>query len=50
MFLDYSSIFTVLVDVIKTAMPVGIFMFLLDIMLNFFFSLAFPKHFSNKGG
>lgn len=45
MLLDYSSIFTVFVDLVKTAMPVGIFLFLLDLMLNFFFRMSFPKHF-----
>lgn len=43
--LDYSSIFTVFVDMCKTAVPVAIFIYLLDIMLNFFFSFAFPKRF-----
>jgi len=46
--LDYTSIFKVFVDLIKTGTPVAIFLFLLDIMLNFFFSLAFPKHFSRR--
>ena len=46
--LDYTSIFAVFVDLCKTAIPIAIFLFLLDIMLNFFFSMAFPKHFNNR--
>lgn len=45
MSLDYSSIFGVFVDLCKTAIPVSIFLYLLDIMLSFFFSFAFPKRF-----
>lgn len=48
MFSDYTSIFKVFVDLCTTAMPISIFLFLLDIMLNFFFSMAFPKHFSRR--
>lgn len=43
--LDYSSIFIVFVDICKTALPIAIFLYLLDILLNFFFSFAFPKRF-----
>lgn len=46
--LDYSSIFAVFVDLCKTALPISIFIHLLLICVNLFFSLAFPKHF-NKG-
>ena len=46
MSLDYSSIFAVFVDLCKTALPVAIFLYLLNIMIRFFFSMAFPKHFS----
>ena len=43
--LDYSNIFNVFVDIISKAAPVGIFMYLLDVLLYIFFSLAFPKRF-----
>lgn len=43
--LDYSSIFGVFVDLCKTALPIAIFLYLLNIAITFFFSLAFPKHF-----
>jgi len=48
MSLDYSSIFSVFVDLCKTAIPIAIFLNLLTIIITLFFSLAFPKHF-NKG-
>lgn len=48
MSLDYSSIFLVFVDLCKTAIPIAIFLYLLNIIITLFFSLAFPKHF-NKG-
>lgn len=41
--LNYTEIFNVFVDLIKTAMPISIFLYLANIMINFFFSLAFPK-------
>ena len=41
--LDYTKIFACVVDLIKGAMPVSILLYFLDIMINFFFSLAFPK-------
>lgn len=43
--LDYGSIFSVFVDLCKTGIPIAFFLYLLDIMVNFFFGLAFPKHF-----
>ena len=43
--LDYIAIFNVFVDLIKTAMPIAIFLYLANILITFFFSLAFPKHF-----
>lgn len=46
--LDYSSIFTVFVNLATKAIPISIFLYLLDIMLNFFFSFAFPKRFSKR--
>ena len=45
MILDYSSIFSVFVDLCKHAVPIAIFLYLLNIIINLFFSLAFPKHF-----
>lgn len=45
--LNYVPIFAVFVDLCKTAIPIAIFLFLLDIMIEFFFSMAFPKHFKN---
>lgn len=41
--LDYTQIFAVFVDLIKSAIPVSVFLYLGNIMINFFFSLAFPK-------
>ena len=41
--LDYSLVFTVFIDLIKTATPIAIFLYLTNIAINFFFSLAFPK-------
>ena len=46
--LDYVSIFAVFVDLCKAAMPIAIFLYLLNIGITLFFSLAFPKRF-NKG-
>lgn len=46
--LDYVSIFNIFVDICKTAAPIAIFLYLLNIAITFFFSLAFPKHF-DKG-
>ena len=43
--LDYMQIFSVFVDLIKKAMPISIFLYLANIMINFFFMLAFPKFF-----
>ena len=43
--LDYASIFIVFVDMLKTAIPIAIFLYLANILINFFFSLAFPKFF-----
>ncbi len=43
--LDYVAIFNVFVDLIKTAMPIAVFLYLANILITFFFSLAFPKHF-----
>ena len=41
--LDYSEIFSVFANLMKTAIPIGVFLYLLDTMINFFFGLAFPK-------
>lgn len=43
--LDYSSIFGLFVDMCETAMPIAIFLYLLNIIITLFFSLAFPKHY-----
>lgn len=48
MILDYSTIFNVFVDLCKTAIPIAVFLYLLNIIITLFFSLAFPKYF-NKG-
>ncbi len=45
--LDYTSIFQCFTSLITTAIPVAIFLYLVDIVINLFFSLAFPK-FSRK--
>lgn len=41
--LNYTEIFSVFVDLMKTAIPISIFLWLTNIMIQFFFSLAFPK-------
>lgn len=46
--LDYTSIFQCFVSLITTGIPIAIFLYLTDILINFFFSLAFPK-FIRKG-
>ena len=43
--LDYSSVFGVLVNLLQVAIPIGIFLYLVDVMFYVFFSLAFPKRF-----
>ena len=43
--LNYADIFNVFVSLSTTAIPVAIFLYLLDVMLTFFFSMAFPKRF-----
>lgn len=49
MSLDYSSIFIVFADLCKTAIPIAIFLYLLNILINFFFDTAFPKFRGNRG-
>lgn len=49
MTLDYSLIFSVFADMSKTAIPIAIFLYLLNIMINFFFDTAFPKFRGNRG-
>lgn len=46
--LDYVSIFKCFTSLLTTAIPISIFLYLADILINFFFSLAFPK-FTRKG-
>ena len=48
MYLDYSSIFAIFVDLCEKAIPIAIFLYLLNIIVTLFFSFAFPKFF-NKG-
>lgn len=43
--LDYTNVFSVLVSLIQTAIPIAIFLYLVDVMFYVFFSLAFPKRF-----
>ena len=42
--LDYSGIFSCFVNLFKIAFPISLFLTLADVMINWFFSLAFPKH------
>ena len=44
MILDYSQIFNAFTDLIIKAVPIALFLYLADIVINLFFSLAFPKH------
>jgi len=48
--LDYTNIFIVFVDLIKTAFPIGLFLWIVNLVINFFFSLAFPSHSKYKRG
>lgn len=41
--LDYTNIFAVFVDLIQNAIPIGVFFWLVNIIINFFLSLAFPS-------
>lgn len=43
--LDYSAIFNVFVDMLKAGIPIAFFLYLANILIHFFFSLAFPKKF-----
>jgi len=44
--LDYTNILSIFTDMITKAIPISIFLWLADILINFFFGLAFPKRFS----
>lgn len=46
--LDYTSILACFVDIIKAAFPISLFLVLSDILIDFFFSHAFPR-FSRRG-
>lgn len=46
--LDYTVILACFVDMIKAAIPISLFLVLADILIDFFFSHAFPK-FSRRG-
>ncbi len=48
MVLNYTLIFAVFIDLCKSAIPIAVFLYLLNIVITLFFTLAFPKHF-NKG-
>lgn len=41
--LNYDLIFAIFVDLMKTAIPISIFLWLTNVMIQFFFNLAFPK-------
>lgn len=41
--LNYNLIFSIFVDLMKTAIPIAIFLWLTNVIIQFFFSLAFPK-------
>lgn len=47
--LDYFLIFSVFADLCKTAIPIAIFLQLLNILINFFFDTAFPKFRGSRG-
>lgn len=47
--LDYSTIFLVFADLCETAIPIAVFLYLLNILINFFFDTAFPKFRGNRG-
>lgn len=42
---EYSEIFLIFIDLLKTAIPISIFLWLAKVMINYFFSLAIPKKF-----
>ena len=46
--MDYSAIVSLVVEVIKQALPIGIIFLLGERLVNMFLSFAFPKTF--KGG
>ena len=41
--LNYTEIFAIFIDMIKTGLPIAIFLWLANILIRFFFSLAFPN-------
>lgn len=46
--IDYSVVVNLLVEVVKTALPIGIIFLLGERLVNMFLNFAFPKTF--KGG
>lgn len=48
MIIDYSSVVPLLVDVLGSALPIGVMFLFTDRLVNMFLSFAFPKTF--KGG
>jgi hypothetical protein len=43
--MDYSVIFNLVADVVKTAIPIGIAFTLVERLIHLFFYFAFPKMF-----
>lgn len=41
--LNYTEVFNIFISLLQTALPISIFLWLSNILINFFFSLAFPK-------
>ena len=46
--MDYSAVVSLVVEVVKNALPIGIIFILTDRLVNMFLKFAFPKTF--KGG
>lgn len=46
--MDYSVVVSLIVDVIKNALPIGVIFLLAERLVNMFLTFAFPKTF--KGG
>ena len=41
--LNYTEIFNIFISMLQTAIPIAIFLWLTNILINFFFTLAFPE-------
>lgn len=46
--MDYSAIISLVVEVLKTALPIGIIFILTERLIQLFLSLAFPKVFKQE--